>query len=1169
MEETGDQLVGPAVELVRSWVGDAERSSTRAERRTSDRLHRLTGDPRSVAFTMAFCDRVMRPDTDRTAAEQLRKVVAPPLPPFLGVTDRVLLRLGSWLSRPVPGIVMPLARRRLRGIVGGLVVDSTDPALGRHLRALDRAGFDVNANLLGELVLGDEEAARRRQATIELLGRDDIDYVSVKASSVASQINLWAYDHAVERVAANLRPLLVAAAASVPPKFVNLDMEEYKDLHLTIDAFTRLLDEPELHGIEAGIVLQAYLPDSFDALQELVSWAQRRRAAGGAGIKVRVVKGANLAMERVDGAMHGWNQAPYATKAETDANYKRMLDWAFQPDRVAAVRIGVASHNLFDIAWATLLAEARGVTDRVEPEMLQGMAPGVARTVRAATGRLLLYTPVVDAADFDTALAYLFRRLEENSSGENFIRHLFDLAGDPARLAAEQARFERAVADRWVVSATPRRQAVAAAGRGFRNEPDSDPTDPAARARIAAALATPPAIDLPDEAVDSAAVDAVVAAARHGAVGWQALEPAARQGILRRVADELSNRRPHLMSTMAAEAGKTVAEGDTEVSEAIDFARYYAEEIPALERDAAAFGPFGVIAVVPPWNFPLAIPAGGVLAALAAGNAVVLKPAPQTPRTAYALAEACWAGGVPRDALQFLRCPDGPAGEHLIGHAGIDAIVLTGAYETAQLFRRLAPSTPLFAETSGKNAVVVLPDADLDLAVADLVRSAFGHAGQKCSAASLAICVGEVATSPRFRRQLVDATRTLVVGDARRPESVMGPLIEAPSDKLHRALTTLEPGQRWLLEPRALDPATNLWSPGILDGVAPGSWFHQTECFGPVLGLMAAADLDAAIAIQNGVAYGLTGGIHTLDPSKAAHWLDRVEVGNAYVNRAITGAIVQRQPFGGWKRSVVGPGAKAGGPNYLAQLGHWTSAGLPHDGREPAPQVSARLRALVAELAGTGGIDPADRTRLEAAARSDALAWAEEVGTEHDPTGLFCEANVFRYRPLRHLIVRVAANGAPIDVGRVLLATALAAPGADVSVDPEFSDPLVGVEHRRETLTEIARRIATQDRSPDRVRLVGDGDLTPADLPGDTYLDARPPIDDGRIELTRYVREQAVSRTLHRFGNLLGAGPSTSEPTVGPVRRLTRHLARRGCSSCTCRPSNASIELLVAFDRHA
>ena len=857
---------------------------------------------------------------------------------------------------------MSLARRRLRQIVGDLVVDRGDPTLARHLSRSADEGFGVNVNLLGESVLGEREARRRLAATIDLLERPDVSYVSVKASAVTSQLNLWAYEDSLARVTNGLRPILRAAAAHTPAKFVNLDMEEYKDLRLTVDAFTALLDEPELHSIEAGIVLQAYLPDSFDALVHLVGWATERRRRGGAGIKVRVVKGANLAMEKVDAAMHGWTQAPFDTKASTDANYKRMLDWAMQPDRVAAARIGVASHNLFDVAWAKLLADVRGVNDRVEFEMLQGMAPGEARTVRDATGALLLYTPVVAADDFDTALAYLFRRLEENSSGDNFLRHAFDLAGDAAAFASEQARFELAVADRWAVSSAPRRR-NAAPGRGssgFANQPDTDPLDDGERSRIIAALASPPMPDLPAE-VTAVGIDEIVGRARRGAARWRAVDPAERRAVLLRVGDELQGRRVELVAVMADEAAKTVGEGDTEVSEAVDFARYYAEHLPELDRargDGAEFEPFGVCAVIPPWNFPVAIPAGGVVAALAAGNSVVLKPAPETPRCAAVLAEACWAAGVPEDVLQFVRCPDDEVGEHLVSHVDVDATILTGAYETAELFARLAPGTALFAETSGKNAIVVMPDADLDLAVADLVRSAFGHGGQKCSAASLAICVGDVARSERFRRQLVDATQSLVVAPSVRPEATMGPLIGEPSAKLRRALTVLEPGQRWLLVPRLLDDDEHLWTAGILEGVESGSWFHRNECFGPVLGLMYAPDLDRAVELQNEVAFGLTGGIHTLDEANVEHWLARVQVGNAYVNRAITGAIVQRQPFGGWKRSIVGPGAKAGGPNYVAQLGRWTDAADPDLGQDPSP----RIEALVASL--SSALDESGRDRL-------------------------------------------------------------------------------------------------------------------------------------------------------------------------------------------------------------
>lgn len=1116
-DDVADALVDPAVDLVRSWLDRAGRAMSGAERRDTARLHRLTNDPASVDFTMAFADRVLRPESASVGAEQLRTLVAGPLPSFLSRLDRVLLRLGAWCSRPLPWLVMPLVRRRLRQIVGALVVDRDDTALHAYLSQQEAAGYRVNANLLGEFVLGDAEATRRLRETIEVLERDDVDYVSIKASSVASRLNLWAYEHTLERVRASLRQLFAAAAATAPPKFVNLDMEEYKDLRLTIDAFTRLLDEPDFCSLEAGIVLQAYLPDSFDALRELQAWAQRRRERGGASIKVRIVKGANLAMERVDAAMHGWAQAPYGTKAATDANYKRMLDWSIEPHRLNAVRIGVASHNVFDVAWAKLLADARGVSDRVDFEMLQGMAPGLARAVRDATGGMLLYTPIVRNDDFDHALAYLFRRLEENSSGDNFLRHLFDLAANTNAFAVEQARFQAAVADRWDVSSRPRRLVdEPRSADGFYNEPDADPIDRDARDSIVAAISAPPAVDVPDEITDIAEIDDLVVAAAAGGEEWRAMAPDRRRSVLLGVADLLAQRRAALIAIVAREAAKTIAEGNTEVSEAIDFARYYAERIAELEqRDGAAFEPLGVIAVVPPWNFPLAIPAGGVLAALAAGNSVVLKPAPQSPCTAFAVARACWDAGVPSATLQYARCPESTVGQHLVAHEGIDGVVLTGSLETAELFRSIAPATPLFAETSGKNAIVVMPDADLDLAVTDIVTSAFGHAGQKCSAASLVICVGSVATSQRFRDQLLDATRSLIVATADRPEAAMGPLIGAPTEKLGRALTQLDAGQRWLLQPRLIDPATNLWTAGIIDGVQPGSWFHRTECFGPVLGLMAARDLDAAISMQNAVAYGLTGGIHTLDPAHAQRWLARVEVGNAYVNRAITGAVVRRQPFGGWKRSVIGPGAKAGGPNYVAQLGRWRAIRDPERGDEVSPQVAAFVRAVATDLT------RAERESLERAARSDARAWRTELAAVHDPSGLFCEHNEFRYQSLPTIVVRVAAGAKPVDVARVLAAALLVDAPLYVSVARDYVGPLGRVAYRYENADDFVAW--TQRVVPDRVRLLGDEAALRTGLPSTTFLDERVPIGDGRIELLRYLREQTVSRTAHRFGNLVSS----------------------------------------------
>lgn len=1083
-----DAVAERAVVQVESWLEGARMLETRGERRVVDRLSGLVADREGLRFAMRFVDRVARPESRRVAARQLGGLVGDgPLPRFLSAGDRALLRTGARLAQVLPAVVMPLATRRLRRLVGHLVVDADPPRLAAHLHSRHREGFQLNVNLLGEAVLGEAEADRRHTEVLRMLEEPGVDYVSVKVSTIASQLNDWDFEGSLRRVVERLRPLFAKAARSRPATFVNLDMEEYHDLELTTAAFMAVLDEPELHTLDAGIVLQAYLPDSFRALQHLQAWASQRhrRTVGGqrgGTIKIRLVKGANLAMERVEAAMHNWEQAPYASKAETDANFKRCLDWLLTADRMAAIRLGVGSHNLFDVAFARLLAGERGVVGRVSFEMLEGMAPTHARLVRDGSDGLLLYTPVVTPADFEVAIAYLFRRLEENATDENFIHRLFEMEPGDSTMQLEADRFRAAVRDRWTVASEPRRTPLGGrgAGPGFDNEPDTDPALPANRAWARRTISTPPGPARVPLVHNPAEVDEVLAAAAARASAWRRHPAGERRAILRRIAAELSRRRGDLISAMVHEARKTFAEADAEVSEAVDFARYYGDR--SLELDGvtgARFEPLGLVAVVPPWNFPVAIPAGGVTAALAAGNAVVLKPAPETPRCAEIVAECCWTGGAGSDVVHYLRVPDDEAGRHLITHPEIGGVILTGSLQTAELFGTWRPEMRLLAETSGKNALVITPNADIDLAVADLVTSAFGHSGQKCSAASLAICVGEVYESPRLRRQLLDAAGSLAVGTADSLATTLGPTIHEPSGKLLRALTELDSGEEWLLAPRRLGPA--LWSPGIRLGVRNGTWFARNECFGPVLGLVRAESLAEALQIQNASPYGLTGGIHSLDGDEVAYWLERVEVGNAYVNRPITGAVVRRQPFGGWKRSSVGPGAKAGGPNYVAQLGTW----------QPSDT----------------GLDAT--TWLARAEESDRRAWEKEFGRDHDATGLFCESNLFGYRPLPRIAVRVESGARTVDVARVLSAARRC--GCEVLLS----------DASEESSEEFAARLA--GLGTERVRVLGraSGRLRIAARAAGVHLADDPVTSAGRIELLHYLREQTISRTTHRYGNLV------------------------------------------------
>jgi RHH-type proline utilization regulon transcriptional repressor/proline dehydrogenase/delta 1-pyrroline-5-carboxylate dehydrogenase len=417
--------------------------------------------------------------------------------------------------------------------------------------------------------------------------------------------------------------------------------------------------------------------------------------------------------------------------------------------------------------------------------------------------------------------------------------------------------------------------------------------------------------------------------------------------------------------------------------------------------------------------------------------------------------------------------------------------------------------------------------------VRDLVQSAFGHAGQKCSAASLGILVASVADSSRFQQQLVDAVTSLAVGYPSDATSQVGPLIEPLHGKLARALTELAPGERWLVEPRSLDDTGRLWSPGVKTGVRPGSEFHLTEYFGPVLGLMAAADLDDAIAIQNQVDFGLTAGLHSLDGAEIEQWLGTVAAGNLYVNRGITGAIVRRQPFGGWKRSAVGAGAKAGGPNYLIGLTDWA----PRPATDGAPVADA-VAALV-DGARRAGLSDDDADFLDRATRSDAALWREEFAVARDVSGLAAEHNWLRYLPVP-VWVRFEGDR-PAELLRVIAAGVAAGSPLRVSSATALDDVLVslirstGAPYTAEDATAWQ---AALDRSvPARVRLIG-GDRAAFAVASrgraEIALYAQPVVEAGRIELLTFLREQAIALTAHRFGQT-----STWVPDLSTGRTAT------------------------------
>ena len=544
--------VGRAIEVADELLRSAESTLTRRERRRQARLGRLVADPAGRDLVQRLTDEVLRLDRPPAAAKRFAALAGAGIPGSLGRVDRLLMAAGSRAARLAPPLVMPLVRRRILAETRGLVIPADDASLTRHIRRRTKDGMQLNLNLLGEAIVSDAEAEQRIARVIATLQRPDVDYISVKISAVCALLDVYAFEHSVERIKAALRRIYDAALASTPPAFVNLDMEEYADLDLTVESFLGVLDEPPYQRLHAGIVLQAYLPDSHEAMERIGAWAATRVASGATPIKVRIVKGANLAMEQVDAEQHGWIQAPYPTKADTDASYKRLLDSCLRPEWAGAIRLGVASHNLFDVAWALTLRDDLPVARRndLDIEMLEGMVPAQTRAVRDLAGTMLLYCPIVRDDEIEASLAYLARRFDENTAPENFLRAMFSMRPGSAEFAGQADRFHSAVDARHTVTTERQRSpitvpAVGEGGAVFVNHPDTDFTDPARRADVAAALAKHavdgcPAGEYP-LTTDVVSIDEVVATASSALPAWAARSPAERAAVAGR--DRRTDRR--------------------------------------------------------------------------------------------------------------------------------------------------------------------------------------------------------------------------------------------------------------------------------------------------------------------------------------------------------------------------------------------------------------------------------------------------------------------------------------------------------------------------------------------------------------------------------------------------------------------------------------------------
>lgn len=1067
----------------------------------ADRLKVIIEEPESKHFLIQMMDVAFRSKNYKKVAEHViflletRKNYQVLFSPI----ERLLLKAFSVVGNILPTISVSIMLKKIQATSSDVVFFINSNKFKNHAQKRDAQNITLNVNLIGEALIGEVDAKQRISGYLALLNRKEVNYISIKISTIFSQISSLAHQDTVdllsERLTLFYNEILEIEKRTGVVKFVNLDMEEYKDLGITFDVFIKTLDLPQFKAMRAGIVLQAYIPEMIHYYRKLLTWAEQRVNNGGAPVKVRLVKGANMEMELTEASIEDWPLATFDVKADTDANFKKILSEMLQPEAARFVNVGVASHNIFDIAFALNLVKQNSLKDYVDFEMLEGMANQMVDNLLAEGVNLLLYTPTVKQNQYSAAIAYLVRRLDEGTQPGNFLKEGHDLKVGSEKWSLLKDEFLNAVSlienlDTSVRRKQDRNTDVPEIMEGFHNVPNTDwnlPQNITWAQKIKKDWETPENIigkivpvvgvldnhERPTIKIDNwlgqpswdyeLAVKEDIKKAIDSTTEWQDYTVEKRANLLRKAAVEIEKNRANLIGVAVAELGKTVKEVDVEISEAIDFANFYAESSLEIANSFSSNNT-GINLVLSPWNFPIAIPIGGVLASLAAGKKVILKPSTNASACSYLTCKCLWEAGIPKDALYFLPCEESLLDEFLSTGNSFDAVILTGGTETAHFLLERNPQLNLYAETGGKNSTIVTSLADTEQAALNVVQSAFGNAGQKCSATSLLILTADVFAQEEFKELLKDAAKSKVFGSPWNYATEIGPLAVPISEKLKHVIKNT-PDNKWLIKPEL--KGDFMLSPGIIWDVTVDDYSYKNELFGPILSVVKAKDIKDAIRIANNVEYGLTAGLESLDENEIKLWSAHIEAGNKYVNRSTTGAIVQRQPFGGVKASCFGAGMKAGGVNYVLQF--------------------SNVKSEIVDW------------------KADYKKWYDTLFSKKiDYVNLRGQSNICSYNKCEDILLLIDANTPQNDIDKI-----------------EYIAQLLNIPLKKDTCENALKYNPNNFTCVRALGEVSNAFLIKCHQKA-IHVYKGAPRNSGRIELLNYFNEESYSYNYHRYGNLMG-----------------------------------------------
>ncbi len=1153
-----------SIDLVSQILTAALKKIKKKQLRRYQEIQRILDDPQGKALISSFIDQIFRVKSTKKTAERLLHLIdTHGIPGYLRLSNRLTLHAFHLLAGRFHSKAIPWMRSYLQNLLEKIVVPSQAKNFNKTLESFKSLGFKIHVLRLKDQAIHEKETVEFIEHSAQDMQNPLIDCLFIKISSLSSQINLTAYADTLHALCEKIRRLLRENLSKASKKTIILDMESFELCHLTVDVFIKVFSEKEFLPFVAGITLQAYLPQSYELQQRLSAWALWRREAGGAAVILRIVKGSYLALELVKASINMLKQAPYKTKQETDANFKRMIQYGMADERTRHLHLQIATHNLFDLTFALILAKQYGITEELTLEMSAFIPLKTLETIKKISPNFALYFPTTYQNRYEEAIPFIFSKLNEIGGKENFLRHFFTLQpynkewddrvasfSESCDLSTDLYHQSRRTQNRSLQPTTaeidyhhfaneektdfslpqnqhwaekiyskqftiPKKIPVVVNGQEIFNSNLKAGFDPAdlEQALYHTSLAS-------HEDIDHS-----LQWAQEAKVQWKNVDPQKRLDILSNVIDLLRHHRDELIYNLIIDNGKTLKEADREVSDAIDYAAHAIHNIWKIAYAGDLYAQsIGITVVMPSWNSPLSTACNYIFSALAAKNPVIYKPPSKAVLSGYLLAKIFWEAGLPTNLLQLVPCDITVFYEKLLIDERVKIVALSRAPESARQMIKTRPDIHLIAQAGGKNSMIISELCDRRRAIEDLITSAFTYNGQYSFSVSLAICEKNLYEDADFLQELKEAAQSLTIGNQRNSSSKITPLISHPNEKLQRSLTRLEADEEWLLIPRQDPTIPNLWSPGIKLGVKKGSFSHQTVALGPVLNLMKADHLDHAITLANGTPYGLSSGLHTLDEQEKNQWQQSIITGNSFINRKMIDFSVQIQPFGGTKNSVFGQGFQAGGQQFITQFMQLIQKNIP---KEKFP-INERVNTL------SGILDKFDLSNedltLWYTSVSNYAFWWKRLQYNRDPTKLLGEDNWLSFVSRKKMCLRIYHDDQPIDYLRVFAAVLTCDAPLQISFEKIKHQTFPPAVNWDPMLPQCSIFIEDEDCFLKRVQAGGmkririlrqpSKELLKIAAEKDCFIDASPPLATGRYELFHYLREMTTSSIYHRYGYL-------------------------------------------------